>query len=94
MAEADGDMPSDSPEITRVSILLLYLHQKIENELNEKKMVVNGDRTQGQSGLKLLEVSYDVKNIFEEEISKQKGGAVLPHHKDSEKAESAAASSN
>ena len=28
---------NESPEITRISILLLYLHQKIQNELNEKK---------------------------------------------------------
>lgn len=32
-----ADLQSESAEITRVSILMLYLHQRIENELNEKK---------------------------------------------------------
>lgn len=90
----DQTISGDSPEITRVSILLLYLHQKIENELSEKKMVVSGDRTQGQGGLKLLEVSYDVKNIFEEEINKQRGVSARPNQKDSEKTESATVSTN
>lgn len=69
----DSSMANDSPEITRVSILLLYLHQKIENELDEKKLQINGDRDQGKNGIKLLDVSYGIKNIFEEEVNKQNG---------------------
>lgn len=34
--EASGKVSNDSPEITRVSVMLLYLYQKIENELAQK----------------------------------------------------------
>ena len=58
---------NDSPEVTRVSVLLLYLHNKIESELQLHK-TRRGTTTGGPNGIKLLEISFDIKSTFEEEI--------------------------
>lgn len=51
-------LPNDSPEITRVSVLMLFLYQKIDKELQEK------ERTQEEVGEDILEVAQEVKNMF------------------------------
>ena len=58
---------NDSPEVTRVSVLLLYLHNKIETELQTHK-TRRGTTTEGPNGLKLLEISFDIKSTFEDEV--------------------------
>ena len=70
-----GISTNESPEITRISILLLYLHQKIQTELNDKRDFTAGEqRVDSQNGFKLLNVSYDVKRIFEKEVDKLRNG--------------------
>ena len=46
---------NNSPEVTRVSVLLLYLYQKVENEIKEN------EGPNGEKAVKLLEMSYDIK---------------------------------
>jgi hypothetical protein len=43
------------------------LHNKIESELKQHK-TRRGTTTDGANGLKLLEISFDIKSTFEEEI--------------------------
>jgi hypothetical protein len=70
----EGNIPNESPEITRVSVLMLYLHQKIQEELNEKTNAGLGRATEGKNGLKLLQVSFDVKTMLGEEVARMLDG--------------------
>ena len=65
--ENNQQLQNDSPEITRVSVLLLYLYQKIENELTLKQGP-NGER-----GIKLVEMSFEIKSVFEDEFNDLNG---------------------
>ena len=55
-------LPNDSPEITRVSVLMLFLYQKIDKELDEK------EKTQGEVGDDILEVAQEVKSMFKARV--------------------------
>ena len=50
-----------------MSVLLLYLYQKIENELTLKQGP-NGER-----GIKLVEMSFEIKSVFEDEFNDLNG---------------------
>mmetsp|Transcript_10292 Transcript_10292/g.15720 ORF Transcript_10292/g.15720 Transcript_10292/m.15720 type:complete len:320 (+) Transcript_10292:1017-1976(+) len=75
---------TEHPDVTRVSVLLLYLHQKIKNELDTQKsrfQAVEGSpsKVQGDNGAKLLEISFDIVSQLEEEVA----GQVNPKFKES-----------
>jgi len=55
-------LPNDSPEITRVSVLMLFLYRKIDKELEEK------EKTQGEAGEDILEVAQEVKSMFKARV--------------------------
>ena len=48
---------------------MLYLHNKIESELTHHK-TRRGLTSEGANGLKLLEISFDIKSQFEDEIKR------------------------
>ena len=49
---------------------MLYLHNKIESELTHHK-TRRGLTSEGANGLKLLEISFDIKSQFEDEIKNE-----------------------
>ena len=54
--------------MTRISILIVYLHKKIQESCNEKNTLVNGIRTEGKNGFKLLSLSNNLREIIGEEV--------------------------
>ena len=57
------EIQNDSPEITRVCVLLLYLYQKIDSELQEKTGPGGGEN------IKLVEVSFEIMSMFEDSVT-------------------------
>ena len=79
LALTDQQLETDCPEVTRVSVLLLYLYQKVENELNTKRA------PSGKEAIKVLEISQEVKTQFEDEVNTYLGRApTLPQRKEKE----------
>lgn len=56
----------EQPEITRISVLLLYLYQRVDSEL------ALNEGPNGQQALKLAEISFDIKSVIEDEVKNLK----------------------
>ena len=57
-------------ETKRISALLLYLHKKIENQIQKTRSTIpQPNKVEGDKGFQVMEMSMCLKQILEEEIS-------------------------
>lgn len=57
----------DTPEITRVAVLLLYLYQKVQGELDKKQ------GPNGELAVQILKVGTEVKTVIQESVGRLHG---------------------
>jgi len=68
---------SELSETKRVSVLLLYLHKKIETQIVETQSSLPQPRkVKGEKGFEVMEMSISLKQILEEEISNSNSNMV------------------